>query len=105
MGSIEQHGSRWQARWRSPDGEGRARNFARKADAEDFLLSVEHAKRTAAYVDPTRGRVSFRSYAEEWRGIQAGVPHAPPRQFPDISPEAIQRFENARRLKDKEEKQ
>jgi hypothetical protein len=71
VGSIERHGNRWQARRRSPDGESRARNFPRKVDAEEFLLSVEHTKRTAAYVDPTRGRVSFRSYAEEWRGIQA----------------------------------
>jgi hypothetical protein len=71
VSSIERHGNRWQARWRSPDGESRARNFARKLDAENFLLSVEHAKRTNAYVDPAQGRVSFRAYAEEWRAIQA----------------------------------
>ena len=71
MGSIERRGDRWVARWRSPEGEDRARRFPRKADAQDFLLSIEHDKRTNAYVDPAQGRITFRTYAEEWRAIQA----------------------------------
>jgi len=39
---------------------------------------------------------------QEWRGVQGGVPQAAPRQFPECTPEAIERFENAKRLKEKE---
>jgi len=42
--------------------------------------------------------------AEERVVVQGGVPRAAPRQFPidAFSPEAIERFENARRLKQQE---
>ena len=46
--------------------------------------------------------VSARIDSNDWRGIQGGVPQAAPRQFPEVSPEAIQRFENAKRLKEKQ---
>ena len=52
-----------------------------------------------------RRRVFTAAVAEDHEVVQGGVPRAAPRQFPDISPEAIERFENARRLKDKEEEQ
>lgn len=74
MPSIERRGKGWRARWRSPDGKSRSKEFARKTDAQRFLAGVEHSKQTGAYVDPSAGRVLFRDYAEEWR---QGQPHRP----------------------------
>ena len=52
MGYVEdlkdsKHGqgrNRWRARWRDPAGRQRTKSFARKIDAERFLLGVEDAK-------------------------------------------------------------
>jgi integrase len=45
--------------------------FDRKAEAQRHLASVEHSKLTGGYIDPAAGRVTFRSYAEAWRSVQA----------------------------------
>lgn len=62
--------TRWRARYRSPDGKSRERWFARRVDAEAFLISVEHRKLVGEYVDPTAGRVTFEAHAETWRAVQ-----------------------------------
>ena len=74
MASIDRYGSQWRARWRTPDGKSRSRVFKRKLDAERWLTSVEHNKLTGGYVDPAAGKVTFRSYAEEWRARQVWRP-------------------------------
>jgi hypothetical protein len=61
MGYVEdlkgsRHGRGWRARWRNPAGRQRTKSFARKVDAERFLLGVEDAKLRGAYVDPAAGR-------------------------------------------------
>jgi integrase len=70
MASIDRVASGWKARYRSPDGRQRSKNFARKVDAERFLVQIEHTKLTGAYVDPSAGRVTLKSYAEQWREMQ-----------------------------------
>jgi hypothetical protein len=35
---------RWRARYRDPSGRERSKSFARKVDAERFLVAVEDAK-------------------------------------------------------------
>lgn len=62
--------SKWVARWRSPDGRSREKVFERKVDAENHLTSVEHSKLSGSYVDPRAGKVTFRSYAEQWRATR-----------------------------------
>jgi integrase len=57
---------RWRARYRDPSGRERSRSFARKVDAERFLVSIEDAKLRGAYVDPAAGRVPFAEWAERW---------------------------------------
>jgi hypothetical protein len=59
--------NRWRARWRDPAGRQRTKSFARKVDAERFLLGVEDAKLRGAYVDPAAGKVNFGS------GPSAGI--------------------------------
>jgi Phage integrase, N-terminal SAM-like domain len=57
---------RWRARYRDPSWRERSRSFARKVDAERFLVSIEDAKLRGAYVDPAAGRIGFGEWAERW---------------------------------------
>jgi hypothetical protein len=56
-GKRQGHGRpRWRARYRDPSGRERSKSFARKVDAERFLVSIEDAKLRGAYVDPAECR-------------------------------------------------
>ena len=67
-GSIHREpNGKWRARYRNPEGRDRSQNFGRKIDAERFLVSVEHSKQTGSYIDPSAGKITFKSYAEKWR--------------------------------------
>jgi integrase len=74
VASITKVNAGYRARWRSPDGASRSKTFKRKIDAENHLTSVEHSKLTGAYVDPRAGRVTFKTFAEEWRAAQVHRP-------------------------------
>jgi hypothetical protein len=75
MAHIEkQRSGRWRARYRAPDGTARFRNFEKKVDAERFLIGIEHSKLMGGYVDPGAGKVSFRTFAEQWRSVQLHRP-------------------------------
>jgi integrase len=63
-------GDRWRARDFDPNGQERARTFARKADAERFLAGVESDKSRGLYVDPAAGRITVREYATSWQKAQ-----------------------------------
>lgn len=65
MAHIRRHPKtrdRWQVRYIDPSGKERARNFARKSDAEKFLVTIEADKLRGEWVDPRLSKVSF----EEW---------------------------------------
>jgi integrase len=62
---------RWRARYRDPSGRERSKSFARKVDAERFLVSIEDVKLRGAYVDPAAGRVPFVEWAERWERTTA----------------------------------
>jgi hypothetical protein len=49
-------------------GRERSKSFARKVDAEQFLVSIEDAKLRGAYVDPQLGRVSFGAWPSDGFG-------------------------------------
>jgi hypothetical protein len=57
---------RWRARYRDPSGRERSKSFARKVDAEQFLVGIEDTKLRGIYVDPQLGRVLFGEWAERW---------------------------------------
>jgi integrase len=63
-------GNRWEVRYRDPEGTQKARLFDRKVDAERFVIGVEHSMLIGGYVDPAAGKVTFQTFAEEWRNIQ-----------------------------------
>lgn len=69
MGHVRKTSSgRWQARYRDPTGQERARNCARKVEAERFLALAEADKLRGAWVDPRAGRVTIATFAERWYG-------------------------------------
>lgn len=76
MASIEKRrDGRWRARWREfPGGPQRARHFARRIDAERFLVEVQHKIQTGAYVPLDAGRITIRSYAAEWLARRSWAP-------------------------------
>ncbi|MBA3287970.1 MAG: site-specific integrase [Acidimicrobiia bacterium] len=76
-GSKAPKGSRYRARWRTPAGASRTRTFERKVDAEQFLLSAEHAKSLGAYVDRAAGDVTVRAFGERWIETRRGRDGAP----------------------------
>ncbi len=67
-------GDRWRARYFDPNGQERARTFARKADAERFLAGVESDKSRGLYVDPAAGRITVKEYATAWQASQVHRP-------------------------------
>ena len=66
---IEKTG-RWQARYRDPSGRERARNFKRKLDAQRFAGAVETDKLRGTWVDPSRTRTTFETWAVRWLEAQ-----------------------------------
>jgi integrase len=59
------HGKRWLAVWIGPDGGERSKAYDRKVDAERFAAAMEADKLRRTYVDPRRGAIRIRDYAEE----------------------------------------
>jgi integrase len=72
---------RWRARYRDPSGRERSKSFARKVDAERFLVAVEDAKLRGAYVDPAAGKISFGEWAERWYNTTAALRHTTRRDY------------------------
>jgi integrase len=65
---------RWRARYRDGAGKEHARHFRRRTDAQRWLDEVTTAVVTGQYVDPRSGKITFRQYAEQWRGSQVHRP-------------------------------
>jgi hypothetical protein len=73
MASIDKVSTGWRARWRSPEGRSRSRTFVRKVYAERFLTTIDSAKLSGAYVDPSLGRRTFGHYASSWLTTEVDV--------------------------------
>jgi integrase len=65
-------GTKWKARWRTPNGRSRSKRFDRRTDAERFLAGIEHSKLASTYVDPRDGQMTLREYGERWRKRRSG---------------------------------
>ena len=70
MGHIEKRprdkGIVWRVRYRTPSGRELSKSFARKADAEKFLATVEADMARGDWVDPTLGRVTLDEWSHRW---------------------------------------
>lgn len=63
----------WQARWRDPAGAERSRYFARKVDAERYLVSLESDKLRGRYADPRLGRIRLSRWLTEWQSTRTNL--------------------------------
>lgn len=61
---------RYDVNWREPDGRRRRKMFRLKDLADKFAVKVEHDKNRGAYIDPDAGKVTFKSYADQWLAAQ-----------------------------------
>ncbi|MCA1720921.1 MAG: site-specific integrase, partial [Actinobacteria bacterium] len=59
---------RWQVRYRSSDGRLRpaGQTYVTKTEASRALAEIETEVTSGQWLDPARGRVPLRLYAEEW---------------------------------------
>ena len=84
MASISKRPDRptqpWQARWREyPGGPQKTKQFARKVDAQQHLVKVQHDLATGAYVTPQALQVTLGAYIDvhlgrqQWRDATAAV--------------------------------
>lgn len=63
-------GRRWRVRWVGPDGKELTESYEKRADADRRVKELSSDLHTGAYVDPAKGQVTFRDYAEAWRKRQ-----------------------------------
>ena len=81
MASVDRRpNGKWRARWREyPGGPQRAKHFARKLDAERYLVAVQHQLLSGSYVAPEAGRVTLDVFVElylarqPWRSATSEV--------------------------------
>lgn len=73
MASIDRRpDGAYRARWREfPGGPQKAKSFARKVDAERWLVKVQHDLLSGTYVPPEAGRVTLEDYYRAWRSRMA----------------------------------
>jgi hypothetical protein len=63
----------YRVRYRTPDNrQTDKRGFATKREASDYLIGVENAKMTGAYVAPSSGRVTIGALGPDWLARQQG---------------------------------
>ena len=61
-----EHGKRWLARWRDPDGEQQSESFARYEDARQHLAKMQNAVDEGTYIAPRKGESPLKALAEQW---------------------------------------
>lgn len=62
-------GPRWIVRYRRPDGGATQKSFTQAKLAQAFATTVEANKMSGTYVDPGRGRITYRAMAEIWLSV------------------------------------
>jgi integrase len=78
MGSVRKVKHRsgresWQARWRDPAGIDRSKNFPRKVDANQHLVSLESDKLRGRYSDPRLARTRLADWFAEWQATRTNL--------------------------------
>lgn len=64
------------ARYRDALGKEHGKTFRTKREAKNWLAENEVAKQRGDWVDPRAGKVSFETFAEQWREMQVHRPTA-----------------------------
>lgn len=76
MASIDKRpNGQWRARWREyPGGPQTTKTFARKVDAQQHLIDVQHRLMTSTYIPPDRQKTSVREFCAVWLERQSWRP-------------------------------
>lgn len=76
MASIDRRpNGKYRARWREyAGGPQKTRVFARKIDAEAFLVKLQHSLLSGTYTPPEAGLLTVAAYAEEWQRRRSWAP-------------------------------
>jgi len=75
MSSVQRRpGGSWRARYRDDTGREHAKHFDRKVDAARWVNAQAAAVDAGTHVDPQAGRVTFATYADQWRQAQVHRP-------------------------------
>jgi hypothetical protein len=69
--------ARWYARYRTPDDQQRTKTFARKIEAERFLVEVESSKQRGSFVDAPPASLTVGDWADDWLAAQADSASSP----------------------------
>ena len=109
MAHIQKRGSKWQARYRAPDGRERTHRFERRVDAENWLNTNGADIARGMWIDPQAGKVTFEDYAKGWLTTKVDVsartliniegrlrnhaiPHFGKLRMSDIRPSSVRAF-------------
>lgn len=76
MASIDRRPSgKYLARWREyPGGPQKSRTFTKKADAERFLVEIQHRLLSGTYTPPSAGQMTVAAYAADWMARRSWAP-------------------------------
>ena len=76
MASIDKRpNGKYLARWREyPGADQRTKTFARKEDARQHLVKVQHDLMSGSYVDPSKSRTTVEEYYKVWSARQPWRP-------------------------------
>lgn len=66
-------GLRWKVRHRDATGAQPTKSFAKKVDADAYLVTVESSKLSGSYVQAARGKMTVGELAEQWRAAKSGL--------------------------------
>lgn len=67
---LKDGSNRYDVVYRDPDRRLRKKTFAKLDAARAFQATVEADKLRGAYIDPNAGKVTFRTYADQWLAMQ-----------------------------------
>ncbi|MYW00704.1 site-specific integrase [Streptomyces sp. SID3343] len=70
-GHINKRGDKWRARYRGPDGKERSRTFDTKREAAAWITEQQSRQIRGEWVDPARGKITFRAFSEAWFARQS----------------------------------
>jgi hypothetical protein len=56
----------YRVRYRDPAGRQRSKSFARKVDADRWMVTTEQAKLKGSYINPALGKTKLAEVAERW---------------------------------------
>jgi integrase len=74
MGHVRRtDNGRWEARYRSPGGQERAKRFATKREADAFLARTSADRQRGEWVDPAGGRVRLADWVRQWSTTEVSL--------------------------------